>query len=199
MRVLGLKPSGFLDRFARWLETEYGAFTSEAGLEDDEIWQQQRRFLARLFKPPRLRRFLALVLDLVDYHYHYAAVLLSPPAVVEPEPVPEKRSLVQCAARLTSSTRMVKFSYNIDEILDAGEPDIGAFAATHGKQGSYAVMYAGREGIYTESLDKPYFRLLESLDGRTPCDALALKLGIPRDAASEFLQFAALEGIVSLG
>lgn len=192
---LGQQPSGFLDQFAKWLETETGDSMDEAGLTDDQIWQLQRVFLTRLFSPKRLKRFLPAVLDLVDYHYHYAAALMTPPA----PPVKSRlspRQLLQATLRRTDSARLAVFHYEILEILEAGAPDVRGFSDALQQTGSWAVIYPTAEGVFTESVSEVYFRLLEQLDGATPAGNTAERLGIPADEAGAFLEFALSEGIV---
>jgi len=194
--ALGLQPSAFLGRFADWLAAEKGADIFEADLDDDEIRLLQRDFLTTLFAPKRLKRLLPLVLDLVDYHHYYAAALLSPPPNPPDEQLLETLPLLELPARISSSARLVQFSYEILDILDAGEPNIRTFSDQFRPSGSWAVIYPSRDGIATESLIKPYFRLLELQDGLTLCGVISTRLNIPADEALSFLQFAAAEGIL---
>jgi hypothetical protein len=194
--VLNLRASVLLTRFGQWLSQAKGGITSEDSLDDDEIWSLQRSFLTTMFGPKKLRRFLPLVLDLVDYHHHYAAALLTTPTDPPDDQALEEMPLLQLSARLAPGTRMATFHYEILEILDAGEPNIRAFTDQSTRGGSWAVMYPRADGVCTESLIKPYFRLLELLDGKTPCGQLAADLGIPDDETLLFLEFVAAEGIV---
>jgi hypothetical protein len=193
--ALNQKASALLTQFGLWLSQVKKGITSEDSLGDEEIWSLQRSFLTTLFGPKKLRRFLPLVLDLVDYHHHYAAALLAPPADPPDDQALEEMQLLQFSACLAPATRMATFHYEILEILDAGEPNIRAFTDQAVKGGSWAVMYPRADGVCTESLIEPYFRLLERLDGQTTCGQLATDLGIPYDEALSFLEFVAVEGI----
>lgn len=196
MAALGVRPSLFLERFGEWLEREKGQGITEEALDDREIWRLQRSWLAAAFDTKKLKRLLALALDLVDYHHHYAAALLAPPT--EP-PDPRglgRMRLLKLSARLAPSTRLARFNYEILDILEAGEPDIGAFVAHAPRSGSWAAIYPRGDEVCTESLIEPYFRLLEMLDGRTPCGRIAANLGVSEDDALSFLEFAVAEGIV---
>lgn len=194
--ALGQKPAEFLVRFADWLAAEKGAAIAEADLNDDEIHLLQRNYLIALFTPKRLKRLLPLVLDLVDYHHYYAAALLIPAPDLPDERTVETLPLLDLPARLAPSTRLAQFHYEILDILEAGEPDIRTFSDQFRQSGSWAVIYPGRDGIASESLIKPYFRLLELQDSLTPCGTLSARLKIPADEALSFLQFAAAEGIL---
>jgi hypothetical protein len=190
--ALGQRPAEFLQRFAEWLETERGFTTSEVDLADDQIWQLQRAFLTALFTPKRLKRFLPAVLDLVDYHYHYASALMTPPPV-QREPVRAK--LLELPLRLAPASRLAAFHYEILEILEAGVADVRGFSDGLQQTGSWAVIYPTAEGVCTESVSEEYFRLLEQLDGTTPAGDSVKRLGIPKSQALEFLEFALTEGI----
>lgn len=195
---LRLKPSLFLQQFATWLFTEKGAAVTEADLGDHEIWQMQRAFLINMYKPKKLKRLLPLVLDLVDYHYHYAAAILSPVPVLPEDHALEQTRLLDTPCQLAASTRLAQFNYEILDILEAGEPDIRGFSDNHTPTGSYAAIYPAADGIRTESLIEPYYRLIERLDGYAAPKEIARKLQIPPDEALEFLEFAVADGIVIL-
>jgi hypothetical protein len=195
LHALDQRPAKFLQRFGEWLEAEKGGGISEADLKDDQIWQLQRAFLTTQLSTRRLKRFLPAVLDLVDYHYHYAAALMTAP----PPPTKQKQSarqLLQAALRLTASTRLATFHYEILEILDAGAADVRGFSDGLQQSGSWAVIYPTAEGVCTESVSEAYFRLLENLDGETPAGNTAERLGIPAAEAGAFLEFLLSEGIV---
>jgi hypothetical protein len=156
----------------------------------------QRRFLEKIFSPKRPRRLLPLVLDLVDYHYHYSSALLTTPADPPHHPDPSSLRLLELPARLAPTVRLATFSYEILDILDAGEPNIRSFVDHFTPAGSWAAIYTSVDGIRTESLIEPYFRLLEQLDGCSPAGRIASRLGIPADESLQFLEFAISEGII---
>lgn len=195
MAALGCRPSELLLRFADQLGE--GSF-AEQDFPDDEIWRMQRAFLERLFFRENLHHLLPAALDLVDYHYHYAAALLAP----QPE-LPTDRMLAQMdllGERFgrAPGARLVRFHYEVFDILEAGEIDLSEFTACFSPVGSCAVIYPRGGDVFTESLVEPYFLLLERLDGKIPAGEAASALGIPADEAASFLEFAAAEGIVLL-
>ncbi|GFE61484.1 B12-binding domain-containing radical SAM protein [Geobacter sp. AOG2] len=194
-KALKMFPSVFLHRFSEWLLTERGSQIDESDLDEQEVWQLQRGFLNSMFSGPTLKRYLPVVLDLVDYHYHYAAALLSPLERSRGR-IPDKGRLLQSTLRLAGSVRLAKFNYEILEILDAGIPDIRRLTNALVPVGSFAAIYSSHNGVCTESLAKPYFHLLERLDGRSRADAIAAGLGLQPDDAGNFLLFALDEGIV---
>lgn len=195
LHALGQRPAEFLQRFAEWLAAEKGADIGEADLTDVQIWQLQRGFLTGAFSTGRLKRFLPALLDLVDYHYHYAAALMTPPSPLV-RGKQAARQLLQTALRLAGSARLAAFHYEILDVLDTGAADVRSLCDDLQQSGSWAIIYPGAEGVCTESVSEAYFRLLEQLDGAIPAGVVADRLGIPAAEAAEFLEFALQEGIV---
>ena len=195
---LGLKPSVFLREFGSWLIAERGAEISESDLDDQEIWQLQRCFLKRFFNQRGLKSLLPLALDLVTYHYLYAAALQSPLPVIPGERELRKLKLMKSACHLASSARLAAFHYEILDILDAGPPDVRAFADHFSPSGSWAVIYPSANEIRTESLSEPYYLLLKQLDGHSSAGLIVARLGIPPQEALSFLEFAVADGIIEL-
>ncbi len=190
----GLRPSTFLEEFRVWLETESGEIGDEKDLSDKQIWELQRRYLMGLCGTKRLQRILPALLDLVDYHYHYAAALMTPPATPARKMSPN--NLLKQRLRRSAATRLAPFHYEILETLDTGAADPLAIAQGLRPCGSWAIIYPTRDGVCTESVDEAYFRLLEDFDGSETAGDAAARLGILPDEAQEFLKFALQEGIV---
>jgi len=195
LQALGQRPAAFLLQFFAWLQGQQTTSIVERDLTDEQIWQLQREFLGKAFSPKRLRRFLPAVLDLVDYHYHYAAALLSP-ITPQPAKLPTGKKLLERPLQLAESTHLALFHYEIMELLEAGAADVRGFSDSLQQSGSQAVIYPTSEGVFTESIDMAYFKLLEGLDGTTPAGTVARTCGIAADETVEFLEFALSEGIV---
>lgn len=194
--ALGLRPAAFLERFGQWLAKERGTSIAETDLDDGQIWRMQRTFLTQAFGTKKLKSMLPLALDLVDYHYHYAAALLTPPPETPDERQLAQLQLLEIPCRLAPSARLAGFQYEILDILESGELELRSFCQHYAPNGSWAVIYPRSDGIYTESLIEPYYQLLQQSDGRTPCGHLVEKLNIPDDEALSFLEFAVAEGIL---
>jgi hypothetical protein len=197
MAVLGLKPSVFLRLFGEFMRIRKGADINESELDDVEVWNLQRKFLLEMFDTSRLRRFQSLVLDLLDYHYHYAAALLAP-QTAPTHSLKSGQKSYDFPLRRAPSLQMARFHYEILDIIEAGAPDI-RWLINHLKPvGSYAAIYPRGDSVCTQSFDFSYYKLLDSLDGRTNACELTSKLGIPPEAASKFFRFAIQEGFVIL-
>jgi hypothetical protein len=93
---------------------------------------------------------------------------------------------------------MARFHYEIRDIIEVGAPDIRWMSDHLEAVGSYTAIYPRRNTVCTQSFDNSYYKLLESLDGRTNACELAAKLGIQPENASKFFRFAIQEGFVIL-
>ncbi len=198
LTALRMKPISFLEEFSSWLMDKTGVEPEESDYQDEEIWLLQREFLAWIFPRQKVKRLLALALDFVDYHYHYAATVMAVPPQLPTDVELSATNLLQSPLVKAESARLAIFSYEILELLEAGEPNLNEFASYFQPCGSYAAIYPIAGRVATESLAEPYYRLMERLDGVTPAGRIAAELKIPTDEALEFLGFAAAEGIVVL-
>ena len=188
-------PSGFLHDCGEWLCHERGDKIVETDLEDHEIRLLQRKFLQKVCDSKKRARLLPLALDLLDYHYYYAAALFSglPDA---PSPLHGKENLLNMSGTLSKSAQLAAFNFDIQDILDAGEPDLRSFTSHHAPTGSWAVIYPSADGICTESLPEPYFRILENLDASIPFGKVTADNGVPDQEALPFLRFCIQERII---
>ena len=194
-RGLSLQPVTLLERFAGWIDSHSPRVVEEK-LGDDEVWHLQKKFLEFCFIEQGKKRLLPLALDLVDYHHHYAAALMA-----VPPDLPTERELVALdlgGARLTlaPSTRMARFSYEIIDILESGEVELSEFIRCFKKISSCAVIYPRGGEVMTESLAKPFFGLLEQLDGQRTVAEVVKKMAMDQEEALSFLEFAVAEGVV---
>ena len=196
VRALKLRPSAFFDRFRLWLE-ESGTPVSEELLSDAEIWRMQKAFLKDVFAGKKLIRMLPATLDLVDFHYYYAAALLSPVPELPTDRELEQMKILDLPLVLLPSVRLARFNYEIFDILESGEIDLREFTACFDASGSFAAIYPRGDDVFTESLIEPYYRLLTSLSPGETARTICARLGLPVDEAESFLEFAAAEGMVA--
>jgi radical SAM superfamily enzyme YgiQ (UPF0313 family) len=198
LNAVGLSAASLLEGFAAWLAEKYTTPLAEEQFTDAEIWVFQRDFLKMLFARQKKGKLLPVALDLVDFHFNYAAALLAPAPELPSDRELEQTDLLQTPLSRAPSARLVRFNYEILDILETGDIDLKEFAACFTATGSSAVMYPRAGEVFTESLIEPYFQLLTALDGITPAGEVAARLAIPADEAASFLEFAAAEGIVCL-
>ncbi|NTV48200.1 MAG: radical SAM protein [Geobacteraceae bacterium] len=192
--VLGLKPTDFLQKFSHWLIEVRGQVTNESDFSDEEIWKMQQLFMKQLFSAKKIIRFLPLVLDLVNYHHHYASVLLS----ISPDPVIDYQfpdNSCGTGFRLTATARIIDFTYDIEELLDCGEPRILWMYKNLQQSGSQAVIYLNNGLVCTEAFAAPYILLLEHIRDGSVSD-FESGTGLTSDEANEFVVFALQEGII---
>jgi len=193
LHPLGMKPSRFLEGFYTYAEKKGTTLEEAGGLSDEGILELQCGFITELFAEKKLKKLLPVALDLIIYNYHYAAALMAVPPKTE-DKIPADPSGL--CLHLAVSAGLATFNYEILELLEAGHADLKALAASLSPDGSYAVIYPKGGEIRTESIDLPYYRLLEKLDARKTAGEITAELGIPAEDAASFLEFALLEGIV---
>jgi radical SAM superfamily enzyme YgiQ (UPF0313 family) len=191
-----LSPSSFLQAFQKWLKAEKGDAITETALSDQGIWQAQRAFLTRLYTEIGLCKLLPAALDQIDYHWHYAAALLSTPPELPTDRELEQTNLLDECFCLAPSSTLARFSYEIFDLLQAGEIDLESFSECFTPIGSYAVIYPRGDEIFTESLIEAHYNFLSRLDGIVSPRQIAAALHIPPNEAASFLEFAAAEGII---
>ena len=192
--VLGLKPTDLLQKFSQWLTENGGCCTKESDFSDDQVGEMQLHFLRTLFNHKKVKRFLPIVLDISLYHHLYAAVLLAPET--KKHQISKGPSELETSSyRLSPSSRIAHFSYDIEELLGCGEPRI-EWMYNHLKQtGSQAVIYSRNGEVCTELLASPYILMLEQIrDGSE--STICPETGLSKDEAIQFLDFALMEGII---
>ncbi len=192
-----LTPSKFLMKFAEWLIDSNREKISESDLSDDDIWEMQRVFLMQLFGSKGSKRFLPIIMDLVNYHHYYASALLAPQSQ-RTNVIKSKSKLQEAVFRVTSSTRIAHFNYEIQDILDSGAPDINWMYENLASTGSHAVIYPNAGYICTESLDASFCSILEQIDGKTTTGQILCRTGITLEDAFDFLLFAQQDGIIAM-
>lgn len=195
---LGTTASSFLGSFARWLAENGHPDVVEAELSDEEIYGQQRNFLQQAYDEAGCGKLVAAALDLVEYHFHYAAALLATPPELPTDRELERTDLLSRPLAVAPSTRLATFSYEIFDILEAGDIDLAEFTDCFSPTGSWAAIYPRGGEVYTESLDPRFFTLLQRLDARSSAASFLSELDLAGEEAASFLEFAAAEGIVIL-
>lgn len=194
--VLNVKATDLLKQFSCWLTATRGSGIREFDLDDEDIWDLQQLFLKHLFAGKKHLKYLPLVLDLAAYHHQYAAVLLSP----VPEDSADSADTVHfrnAGFKIASSCRLVHFTYDINELLECGEPHIRWMFDNLSPSGSEAVIYLNNGTVYTESLDTPYIKVLENIRANPPGN-YAAGTGLTRDELEDFIVFAQQERIIVL-
>jgi len=192
--ALALKPSALLHKFSQWLINNHGEGTKESDLSDEDIWEMQSLFLRDVFNNKKITRFLPLVLDIASYHHQYAAALLAPTADSSSDiPAPEDFCLADL--RLAPSALVAHFTYDIEELLECGEPRISWMYENFAQTGSKAAIYLKDGFVYTESLAAPYILLLEKIRDGIDKNHLS-DTGLNNDEIYEFIVFALQEGIL---
>ena len=194
--ALKLTPSAFLSAFSGFLGIRGAG--GEQEIAEEDIWGLQRDFLCEIFAKRKKERLLPLALDLADYHHLYARALLAAPTAPPSARALQKADLWRRPLTLSPSATLAHFSYEILDILEAGDVELAAFASCFRPAASYAIIYPAAGEVCTESVSKPYYQLLLALDGKLSAQTLCAKLSLPRAEALPFLEFVASEAVVIL-
>lgn len=192
--VLNLKPSDLLQKFSFWLVEVHGNCKNESDLSDEDIWEIQQLFLQNIFSSKKIKRYLPLVLDLANYHYQYASVLLAPSPDIKLD-CQMPADLNGARFKLSSSARIVHFKYDIEALLECGEPNIPWMYNNLPQSGSQTVIYMNNDIVCTESMDVPYILMLQQIRDGYAGDYISGSQ-LSNDEANEFLEFALQEGIL---
>jgi hypothetical protein len=193
---LDLSPSAFFGKFLQWLHGAYHVEISESILSDEDIHTIQRDFISYLYKERPISKFLPVIMDQIDFHWHYAAALLAVPPEPPCDDELEAMDLLDKPVTLAPSARLAAFNYDINDILNAGELDLKNFCRHFSPRRSFAVIYPFTGEVMTESLSETHFNLLFRLDGISTPRQIASTLNFPTEEAVDLLKFCAAEGII---
>ncbi|HEY7744993.1 MAG TPA: radical SAM protein [Desulfuromonadales bacterium] len=143
LKGAGTEPVPFLEGFADWLlkerQVEEQRFLAIDTWRPDEVRQLQEDYLSHLLRRQRLESLLPAALDLLRYHFHYAETLLG--AETLPAPPATLAGLDPWTTRWQTAptVRLVRFAYEVLDLLEMGEPDLERFTALFRPVGSMAL------------------------------------------------------------
>jgi hypothetical protein len=198
IEALKMSPASFLDAFGSYLQHQFSAVPAEESLSDQVIWELQRSFIAQVVSRQKKSKLLPIINDLVDYHFHYGAALLSQAPELPTDRELTATDLLVVPLALASSARLSRFNYEILDIIESGAFDLYEFTSCFKATGSWAVIYPRADDVFTESLIEPYFVLLQRLNGEIPAGKILQDIDLAPEEAASFLEFAASEGIICL-
>jgi len=202
LKGAAVEPVDFLEGFAVWLlqdkRIEEERFLNIADWKADEVLQLQEDYVSELLRRQQREKLLPAALDLLRYHFHYAETLLG----VETEPAPAEtlrgRDLWTTRWRMASTFRLVRFAYEVIDLLEMGEPDLEQFTELFRPVGSVALFVRRGAEVVCESLQEDFLKLLEGSDGsRSPQEIFAGSLS--RAQGEEIVSFAVAEGLLVPG
>jgi len=199
LQVSGMSAVAFLEAFGDWAVGEAGVaperFTTLDGWRPEEVFRLQEGFASLLLQRQGRPALGPAALDLLRYHFHYAETLLGAETVPAP---PEALAGIDpwtTPWRLTPTLRLVRFAYEILDLLEMGEPDLERFVTLFRPVGSVALFLRRDNEVICESLEEDFLKLLEGSDGtRTPREIFAGSLA--RGQGVEIVEFAVAEGLL---
>ncbi|MDY6848116.1 MAG: radical SAM protein [Geoalkalibacter sp.] len=197
--ALDLDPCALLDRFLLWLEQERNL--SRQQIEKVENWQPreirdlQMDFTAWILKEKGGGHLLPAARDLIRYHYHYAETVLGPETLPAESEQLRPLDLWTTRWRLNPASRVVRFRFEIIDLLQVDEMDLRQFVNLFRPVGSTALFVRRGGEVFCESLEEDFARLLQGSDGsRSPQEIF--DGSVNRQEGEEFIEFAVSEGIL---
>ncbi len=199
LKAAGTEAVPFLEGFADWLlrqkQVSEERFFDLAAWCPEEVRQLQEGYIGFLLRRQGQTRLLPAALDLLHYHYHYAETLLG--AETRAAAPGELAGLKPWDTRWRTAPtlRLVRFTYEILDLLEMGEPDLERFTALFRPVGSVALFLRRGSEVVCESLQEDFQGLLEGSDGsQSPRELFAGRLS--RAEGEEIVAFALAEGLL---
>lgn len=198
-RGAGLGALALLREFLRWTREDKGL--AETEILDSERWLPRAirdlhmEFTAHLLNQCDRGHLIPAARDLIRYHYNYAEALLGPETLPVESEMLRGRDLWTTAWRLNPAARLVRFRYEIIDLLQVEDMDLEQFTRLFRPVGSAALFVRRGGEVYCESLEEDFAKLLENSDGsRSPREIFAGSIN--RREGEEFVDFAVSEGIL---
>jgi radical SAM superfamily enzyme YgiQ (UPF0313 family) len=198
-RAVELSALAMLEEFLQWLHSEK-SLTDEQILRT-ETWQPRAirdlhmEFTLHILQHKGRSHLLPAARDLIRYHYHYAETLLSEETMPVESEALRGRDLWTTPWRFNPAARLVRFRYEIIDLLQVEDMDLEQFTNLFRPVGSTALFVRRGSEVYCESLEEDFARLLQESDGqKTPRDIFSGSIN--RREGEEFVDFAVSEGIL---
>jgi radical SAM superfamily enzyme YgiQ (UPF0313 family) len=202
LKGAGTEPVPFLEGFTDWLlnekRIEEQRFLAIDAWRPDEVRQLQEDYIGHLLRRERRESLLPAALDLLRYHFHYAETLLGAETLPAPPATLAGLNPWTTRWRTAPTVRLVRFAYEVLDLLEMGEPDLERFTALFRPVGSVALFVRRGAEVVCESLEEDFLKLLEGSDGsRSPQEIFAGSLS--RALGEEIVAFAVAEGLLVPG
>jgi hypothetical protein len=140
----------------------------------DVVRQLQEDYIGHLLRRQRRESLLPAALDLLRYHFHYAETLLGAETLPAPPATLAGLDPWTTRWRTAPTVRLVRFAYEVLDLLEMGEPDLERFTALFRPVGSVALFVRRGGEVVCESLQEDFLKLLGGSDGtRSPREIFA--------------------------
>jgi radical SAM superfamily enzyme YgiQ (UPF0313 family) len=198
LKTLDDTPSHFLEDFCQWA-IDRGHIDLERPVTDTatahDAFQLQQDFLSWRLKSSGMHHLTPALMDLLSYHYHYAETLLGEPVVPTEDQIPIRDELWQTCWQTVPQVRLVRFTYEIIDLMEMEDFDLEEFAKLFRPVGSVALFLRRGNEVFCESLTEDFLHLLRHCDGTATPQQIFMG-GMPRPAAEELVSFAVAEGLL---
>lgn len=198
LKTLDVTPTRFLEDFCRWA-IDRGHINPDRPATDAatayEAWQCHREYLSWHLRADGKPHLVPAMMDLLSYHYHYAETLLDKPVTALDDLALDSDELWHSCWQLLPQVRLVRFTYEIVDLMEMEEVDLEEFVHLFRPVGSSALFLRRGNEVICESLTEEFLDLLQNCDGtRSPQQIFNGVL--PRVTAEELISFAVAEGLL---
>ncbi len=163
--ALGHKAGEVLERWVKWARKQKFEYNDDTPFED--IYPSIEQFFQYMFERFQKKKLWVLANDLLRHNYHYTQSLATPEEDIQTLPYLLDTINGSTKIGINKSARIDRYSFNIEDVTDAGYITIKGYTEEMEKEPSYAVVYRLDDGVFTRTLtdtEGNLFRFLASQD-----------------------------------
>jgi len=199
LHALQVRPSALFEDFFRWAlqqpDIDGDALMQTETWEAEDVYRMIQGYLSNQLQRTGQGHLVSVFLDLLCFHYNYAETLLGEELQPMAEPGQWPRNPWETPWQRSRQCRLVPFAYEILDLLEMEEMDLGEAANLFRPVGSVAIFLRRGNDVLCESLSEEMLQLLRLSNGHlTPKEIFAGSLS--QAMGEELVQFAVSEGLL---
>ncbi len=176
-KALDLSATDLIERWNRY-RAKAGIGLSPESDDFDDLYGHIIAFFKHLFEKLQRRKLWPLAEDLLVHNRFYTQSLLTPDEDRITFPYQTDSLSEKTPVGINRSAFVHRFSYNIEDVLDAGFLDLRRYTAESEKEHLYGLVYRIEGGVFTRTLSEREGELFAYLaaHGETPLGKLRRKV-----------------------
>lgn len=199
LRTFETSPAAFFEDFISWAlsqpEIDEEVFCDTESWTAKEAYRLQQGYLEQRLRKTGNGYLVSAVLDLLCYHFYYAETLLGEELTPTTEELSNQVDCWDVPWQRSRQVQMVPFAYEVLDLLEMDELELGEFVNLFRPVGSVAMFLRRDNEVICESLGEDFLKLLKSSDGqRSPKEIFAGT--VPPETGREMVSFAVAEGLL---
>lgn len=183
--ALGQSPLEFIQKFREWfchIQADPDELLASENYDNQQIFKIQQAFINWHFNQLGRKKWRALALDILRYHFYYAETLLGNEALPRGEACPSGEQLKQA-----NGVQLIDFKYDLVEALATSEINLPQWLRSLEKTPTSALMLRRGGQVMCEAISPEFANFL-----RHPNDLRGRK----RTEQAEFREFSWQQGLV---